>query len=138
MGLMAHTALLHCISGGNIANQKLKIATNLKSLVAGTQEFVRFTFNLTGDWDDLMTFAQFQQNGIAYNAYLDENNSAYLPSEIGVGTCTMMLYGSNDKTIATTNYLTLSIDEIFLFLMQTALKSPNLFILNLLPKLILC
>ena len=95
----------------NVANQKLKIATNLKSLVAGTQEFVRFTFNLTGDWDDLMTFAQFQQNGVAYNAYLDENNSAYLPSEIGVGTCTMMLYGSNDKTIATTNYLTLSIDE---------------------------
>lgn len=95
----------------NVANQKLKIATNLKSLVAGTQEFVRFTFNLTGDWDDLMTFAQFQQNGVAYNAYLDENNSAYLPSEIGVGTCTLMLYGSNDKTIATTNYLTLSIDE---------------------------
>ena len=95
----------------NVANQKLKIATNLKSLVAGTQEFVRFTFNLTGDWDDLMTFAQFQQNGVAYNAYLDENNSAYLPSEIGVGTCTLMLYGSNDKTIATTNYLTLTIDE---------------------------
>lgn len=95
----------------NVANQKLKIATNLKSLVAGTQEFVRFTFNLTGDWDDLMTFAQFRQNGVAYNAYLDENNSAYLPSEIGIGTCTLMLYGSNDKTIATTNYLTLTIDE---------------------------
>ena len=95
----------------NVANQKLKIATNLKSLIAGTQEFVRFTFNLTGDWDDLLTFAQFQQNGVAYNAYLDENNSAYLPSEIGVGTCTLMLYGSNDKTIATTNYLTLTIDE---------------------------
>ena len=95
----------------NVANQKLKIATNLKSLVAGTQEFVKFTFNLTGDWDDLMTFAQFQQNGVAYNAYLDDDNSAYLPSEIGVGTCTLMLYGSNDKTIATTNYLTLTIDE---------------------------
>lgn len=95
----------------NVANQKLKIATNLKSLVAGTQEFVRFVFNLTGDWDDLTTFAQFSQNGVSYNQYLDEDNSAYLPSEIGVGHCTLMLYGSNQGTIATTNYLTLSIDE---------------------------
>lgn len=95
----------------NVANQKLKIATNLKSLVAGTQEFVRFVFNTSGDWDGLMTFAQFMQNGVAYNQYLDEDKAAYLPAEIGVGTCTVMLYGSNDKTIATTNYLTLTIDE---------------------------
>jgi len=95
----------------NVANQKLKIATNLKSLVAGTQEFVRFVFNLTGDWSDLMTFAQFMQDGVAYNQYLDENNAAYLPSEIKTGTCTIMLYGSNNNTIATTNYLTISIDE---------------------------
>ena len=95
----------------NVANQKLKIATNLKSLVAGTQEFVRFVFNTSGDWDGLATFAQFMQNGVAYNQYLDEDKAAYLPSEIGVGTCTVMLYGSNDKTIATTNYLTLTIDE---------------------------
>lgn len=95
----------------NVANQKLKIATNLKSLVAGTQEFVRFVFNLTGDWDNLMTFAQFRQNGVAYNQYLDENNSAYLPAEIETGTCTLMLYGSNEDTIATTNYLTLVIDD---------------------------
>lgn len=95
----------------NVANQKLKIATNLKSLVAGTQEFIRFVFNLTGDWDDLMTFAQFRQDGKSYNQYLDENNSAYLPAEIGMGTCTLMLYGSNNNTKATTNYLTLTIDE---------------------------
>lgn len=95
----------------NVANQKLKIATNLKSLVAGTQEFVRFVFNLAGDWDNLMTFAQFSQNGVSYNQYLDDNNSVYLPSEIGVGTCTLMLYGSGGNTIATTNYLTLTIDK---------------------------
>ena len=95
----------------NVANQKLKIATNLKSLVAGTQEFVRFVFNTSGDWDGLATFAQFMQNGVAYNQYLDEDKAAYLPSEIGVGTCTVMLYGSNKNTIATTNYLTLTIDE---------------------------
>ena len=95
----------------NVANQKLKIATNLKSLVAGTQEFVRFVFNTTGDWDGLATFAQFMQNGVAYNQYLDEDKAAFLPAEIGVGTCTVMLYGSNENTIATTNYLTLTIDE---------------------------
>ena len=95
----------------NVANQKLKIATNLKSLVAGTQEFVKFTFNLTDDWDGLLTFAQFCQNDTAYNQYLDEDNSVYLPPEIGAGTCTLMLYGSGDDVIATTNYLTLTIDE---------------------------
>ena len=95
----------------NVANQKLKIATNLKSLVAGTQEFVRFVFNTSGDWDGLATFAQFMQDGVAYNQYLDENKAAYLPAEIGVGTCTVMLYGSDKNTIATTNYLTLTIDK---------------------------
>lgn len=95
----------------NVVNQKLKIATNLKNLVAGTQKFIKFTFNLPDDWDNLLTFVQFQQNGVAYNTYLDENNGTYLPSEIGAGICTMMLYGSNEKTIATTNYLVLTIDE---------------------------
>ena len=95
----------------NVANQKLKISTNLKSLVAGTQEFIRFVFNLSGDWDGLTTFAQFSQNGVSYNQYLDEDNSVYLPSEIGVGTCTLMLYGSNDNVRATTNYVTLTIDK---------------------------
>ena len=75
----------------NVANQKLKIATNLKSLVAGTQEFVRFVFNTSGDWDGLATFAQFRQNGVAYNQYLDDDKAAFLPSEIGVGTCTVKI-----------------------------------------------
>jgi len=95
----------------NVANQKLKIAANLKNLVAGTQEFIRFVYNLTGDWDGLTVFAQFIQDGVAYNQLLDSENSAYLPSEIGAGTVTMMLYGSGENTIATTNYLTLTVDE---------------------------
>lgn len=95
----------------NISNQRLKIATNLKAIVAGTQNFVRFVFNLTSEWDNLSTFAQFCQNGKAYNQYLDENNCVFLPSEIGVGTCTLMLYGSNNGITGTTNYITLTIDE---------------------------
>lgn len=95
----------------NVVNQKLKIATNLKTFVEGTQEFIRFIFNLANDWDDLTVFAQFGQDGKTYNAYLDKDNSAYLPSEIKAGSCTLMLYGTLGKTRATTNYLVLNIDE---------------------------
>ena len=98
----------------NVANQRLKIATNLKTLVSGTQEFVRFVFNLSNDWDDLIVFAQFIQDGVAYNQILDEENSVYLPSEIKDGTAMMMLYGSGGDVIATTNYITLTIDKCML------------------------
>jgi hypothetical protein len=83
----------------------------LNELVSGSQEFVRFEFIFNKNWDELTTFAQFTQNGVAYNQYLDENNSVYLPPEIQAGTCTLMLYGSRDKVIATTNYLTLTITK---------------------------
>ncbi len=93
----------------NIVNQKLKITKNLKTIVDGTQNFVRFVFKLSSEWENLTTFAQFEQNGTAYNLFLDSNNSAYLPSEITEGICTLMLYGVRDTVIATTNYLTLTI-----------------------------
>lgn len=95
----------------NVVNQKLKIATNLKTFVEGTQEFIRFVFNLNNDWDGLKVFAQFAQNEEAYNLFLDDDNSVHLPPEIVAGECTLMLYGSNERTIATTNYLVLKIDE---------------------------
>jgi hypothetical protein len=63
----------------NVINQKLKIKANTKRLVSGTQKFIRFEFNLDDAWDNLLVFAQFIQNGKAYNDYLDENNSVYLP-----------------------------------------------------------
>lgn len=94
----------------NVVNQKLKIATNLKKIISGTQNFVRFTFNFTSNWDDLLIFAQFNQDGKTYNVYL-ENNSVYLPPEIKQGKCTLLLYGSNKDIIAITNFLELSIDE---------------------------
>lgn len=95
----------------SVANQKLKIATNLKNLVAGTKDFIRFIFELTDDWQNLHPFVQFKQNDTTYNQYLDEEDSAYLPAEITSGPCTMTLYGSNGKTVATTNYITLQIDD---------------------------
>lgn len=95
----------------NVANQRLKIAANLKNLIAGTQEFVRFVFNLDSGWDGLRVFAQFIQDGVAYNQYLDNNNSAYLPPEIQAGTVNILLYGTGGDTIATTNYLSLTLDD---------------------------
>ena len=95
----------------NVIGQKLKIATNLKCFISGSQQFVKFIFNMDDSWDNLTTFAQFRQNDVAYNQYLDTNNSVYLPREIGAGACTLILYGTGGNVRATTNYLTLTIDE---------------------------
>lgn len=95
----------------NVVNQKMSITSTFDNIVSGSQNFVKFRFNLSEDWDGLMPFAQFAQNGIAYNQYLDDDNCATLPAEIGAGTCTLMLYGSAGTKRATTNYLTLKIDK---------------------------
>lgn len=95
----------------NVVNQKLKISSNQKKIINGTQEFIKFTFNLSDDWDGLSPYAQFKQNGIAYNRYLDKNNSVYLPSKIKVGTFSIMIYGSDSKTIAITDHISLDVIE---------------------------
>lgn len=95
----------------NVVNQKMCIHSPLDEFVSDSQEFVRFEFIFDKNWSNLVTFAQFAQNGRAYNKYLDEKNSVCLPPEIKEGTCTLMLYGSKDKVIATTNYLTFKINK---------------------------
>ena len=94
-----------------VKHQKLKITSNYKPIVGGSQKFVRFAFTLDEDWKELTVFAQFTQNGIAYNQYLNDDNCCYLPSEIVEGKCTLMLYGTGGETIGTSNYETLSIDR---------------------------
>lgn len=95
----------------NVTNQKLRIVTNLKTIVSGSQEFVKFEFFLDKDWDGLTIFAQFRQEDTAYNKYLNEENCVYLPPEIKPGNCMLMLYGTKELVIATTNYVNLIIDE---------------------------
>jgi len=95
----------------NVTNQKIYLVSTMGGFVSGSQKFVQFHFNMDSGWDDLRVFAQFGQNGTFYNNYLDENNDTYLPPEIGPGTFTLMLYGSDEDVIATTNYLTISVDE---------------------------
>lgn len=98
----------------NVTNQKLKVATNQKTFVAGTQEFIRFVFELSEDWLQLSTFVQFQQNNKSYNVYLDEENAAYLPPEIQSGEMTIALQGNLRRTIAKSSSLTfgVSVDPI--------------------------
>ena len=95
----------------NVTNQKLSISSSFCNVVSGSQDFVKFKFILGEEWNGLLTFAQFTQNGSAYNSYLDENNCAFLPSEIQGGTCTLMLYGADGTVKATTNYLTLKVES---------------------------
>lgn len=95
----------------NVIGQKMKMFTPIDSLVSGSQNFVSLKFNLSEDWSGLTVFAQFMQNGTAYNKYLDQDSSVYLPTEIKEGTCTVVLYGTGSKTIATSNYLTFVIDK---------------------------
>lgn len=99
----------------NVINQKLMATTSLTNFVEGSQIFVQFTFNLDDAWDGLTVFAQFQQGENAYNVFLDDDNSVYMPTEIAAGKCTLLLYGSgsrdDDTVIATTNFLTLTVAE---------------------------
>lgn len=95
----------------NVTNQKLSISSSFCNVVSGSQEFVKFKFILGEEWNGLLTFAQFTQNGRAYNSYLNEENCAYLPSEIQGGVCTLMLYGVDGTIKATTNYLTLKVEN---------------------------
>lgn len=93
----------------NIVNQKLKIAANQKTLVEGTQKFIRFIFILPVEWKDLVVFAQFKQNDVGYNIFLDEYNAAYLPPEIVTGTCVLTIYGTRDDVVAVSDSVELSI-----------------------------
>lgn len=95
----------------NVVNQDLRLMTPFRALVSGTQKFIRFKFIFNEIWEDVMPFAQFVQNDVGYNVYLDEDNCVYLPTEIKDGTFTLMLYGAGEEVIATTNYLRIKINK---------------------------
>lgn len=95
----------------NVINQRLNAASSVECLVSGSQNFVKFEFYLDESWDGLTVFAQFRQADKAYNQYLTSDNCAYLPAEIVAGDCILMLYGSGNTVIATTNYIKLKINK---------------------------
>ncbi len=70
-----------------------------------SQEFVKFEFDFTPDWDDLLIFAQFTQEQETYNVYLNDDNTVYLPQEIQNGTVKLTLCGTKGNVKATTSSL---------------------------------
>lgn len=92
-----------------VDKQKMRCNNNVRSFVAGTQEFILFNFLLPDEWDDLTVYAQFTQNDKPYNVYLDADDRAYLPPEIKEGICTLALRGTRGNTIAVTEPLQLNI-----------------------------
>ncbi len=95
----------------NVDNQRMmRVSSNYK-IVSGSQKFVRLHFTLDADWENLTVFAQFAQDGYAYNQYLDENYDAFLPSEIDVGEFRVSLYGTGDSVIGTSNCLIFNVEK---------------------------
>lgn len=81
----------------NLRNQMLRMVPGNVPIISGSQEFVKFHFELDSDWQQLTSFAQFTQGNMSYNEYLDENHDVFLPAEIVAGTCTLMLYGTGTR-----------------------------------------
>ena len=96
----------------NLSHQTMRVATDLKKLVAGTQKFIRFVFKLPSEWDDFdVITAQFAQNGQALYDQLDANHAVYLPSGLEPGDFTLLIYGTknNGEIRATVNALQLTL-----------------------------
>lgn len=93
----------------SVIGQKLRISTNAKTFVEGTQNFIKFIFSLSDEWDGLDMKAQFIQDGTAYDQQLDSEHSVFLPSDIHDGKCELILYGSSGLTVAVTDGVMLNI-----------------------------
>ncbi len=94
-----------------VNKQKLSLRNDSTTVAPGSQEFVKFIFTLSEDWDELSASAQFIQDGTVYSVNLDSENGAYLPSEITKGYCMLVLYGENGSKVATTNALKLFVRD---------------------------
>ncbi|MDO5346573.1 MAG: hypothetical protein Q4E91_12620 [Lachnospiraceae bacterium] len=94
-----------------VIGQKLRIATNCKTFVEGTCNFVKFVFSLSDDWAGLATHAQFIQDGNAYNRQLDGSHSVFLPDEIHDGKCELVLYGIRGLTVEISDSAVLNIKK---------------------------
>lgn len=92
----------------NVVGQKLRIATNCRTFIQGSTNFVKFTFALSDDWGSLEKKAQFIQDGVAYNRELNGDNSVFLPDAIHEGQFELILCGRAGLTFAVTNSLTLT------------------------------
>ena len=98
----------------NVFQQKLRIVDHQDFFVSGTQNFIKFIFNLDNAWKDLSITARFIQKQKYYDTCLDESNSVYMPNEITSGECLLFLYGVKDDIKAVSDYLILRIKKDYL------------------------
>lgn len=114
----------------NVTGQKMKVATNLKTYVSGSQRFVKFTFNFTDDswsmFNNSQLSAYFKQGNTVISTSFD-GNSVYLPSDIGVGECYLTLYGANNNIIGITEGLELKIKENYISTSPESTKMTSSF-----------
>lgn len=106
----------------SVIGQKLRIDTPLRHYPQNSDDFVRFLFTLSSDWDGLMTYAQFRQGDKHSEVYLTDvtiehgestvtYKAATLPDWLQPGLASMLLYGTGRETvIGTTNYVVICID----------------------------
>ena len=76
-----------------VEGQKMRIASDQKRHIEGSKQFVRFRFDLSEEWHDMIIFANFVQGDKLYPVQLDSSACAYLPSEVREGNCLLVLYG---------------------------------------------
>lgn len=96
----------------NVVGQSMYVSSTVGGIASGSTNFVKFKFNLSGDWDGLSLTARFKQGGTIYTSSLDGNYYATLPSGIGVGSFDMTLVGTSGDTVkGTTNFITFRVGD---------------------------
>lgn len=94
-----------------VIGQKLCLDPSLNLFMSGSENFVKFKFQLDEKWDGMEVYAQFKQNENIYDELLDEDNCVFIPAGVDYGTCTLTLRGTKGNVRGTTNYLTLKINN---------------------------
>ena len=111
----------------DVIGQRLKIPTDQKVYVEKSRQFVQFRFNLPSDWTALTCSVQFIQGNNAYEQILDAN-CAYLPTEIKMGVCDMVLHGVSENVETSSEPLKLYINEdVFVADAEHAVASSSLY-----------
>ena len=84
----------------NVVGQKMNVTTVPSTLVARSQNFIRFVFRFSEDWEGLDVLAQFTQGDLQFNRQLDSvTKSTYLPQEFQTGKFTVVLFGVGGNNV---------------------------------------
>jgi hypothetical protein len=94
-----------------VVGQKLILPDNSYRYISGSRNFIYIVFNLDSDWNNMNVCAEFAQENNVYSYLLDNNNGIHFPSGIEPGVCKISLRGSKKGVTATTDSITLYVDQ---------------------------